>query len=260
MKKVLALALALVIALSMSAMAFAQGGTATPTTNPAPFKCGYCGSTYADQATLLAHQQNCAAITTTVAGPSAALICPHCQQVFYNEAEFNKHIVICFRKECSNCHEIFGSEAEYNAHLEVCDATTKDYINLDVKTILDMIIDLVKSSMTQWGDIESIIVRIVDFVENIGTAAVSEAEVAGAVADLEASLADVEIPGLSDLLNQLKAKIKAMYAGSYEETTVEVTTEVAPPAETGSSAAGIAAFAAISVAAAAAYVCTKKSK
>ena len=130
---------------------------------------------------------------------------------------------------------------------------------LSVKDILNMIIDLVKSSMTQWDAIESVVVRLVDFVENIGGAAIGQADVDGAVADLEAALADVEIPGLSDLLNTLKAQIKAMYAGEVA-TTVEATTEAAPAPETGSSSVGIAVFAAVSVAAAAAYVCTKKSK
>ncbi len=130
---------------------------------------------------------------------------------------------------------------------------------LTVKDILNMIIDLVKSSMSQWDAIESVVVRLVDFVENIGSAAVGQADVDGAVADLEAALADVEIPGLSDLLDSLKAAIKKMYAGEVA-TTVEVTTEKAPAPETGSSSVGIAVFAAVSVAAAAAYVCTKKSK
>lgn len=134
-----------------------------------------------------------------------------------------------------------------------------DAATLDVVSILNMIIDLVKSSMTQWDDIESIVVRLVDFLENIGSAVVGKADVEGAVADLEAALADVEIPGLSDLLNTLKAKIKAMYAGEVA-TTVEVTTEAEAKPDTGSSSVGIAVFAAVSVAAAAAYVCTKKSK
>ena len=167
-------------------------------------------------------------------------------------------------KTCPECGEKFQDANAYNDHLEICrieDAWGKNDVKIDlsVKEILDMIIDLAKASMTQWGDIESIIIRIVDFVENMGGIAADKAEVLGAVEDLEAAFADVKIPGLDDLLNQLKAKIKAMYAGE-KATTVEETTVVTPPADTGSSAAGIAAFAAISVAAAAAYVCTKKSK
>ncbi len=226
MKKVLAIVLALVMALSMSAMAFA-----------------------ADETT-----------TATDAVNATGLTCPHCKQTFYIEAQYNAHLTVCAVKTCTKCGEVFADEDAYNDHVQNCTVgDVKDYINLDVKTILEMIIDLVKSSWEQWGDIESVVVRLVDFIENIGTAAVGEAEVAGAVADLEAALADVKIPGLSELLNGLKAKIKAMYAGEVA-TTVEVTTIAQPIVETGSSVAGIAAFAAISVAAAAAYVCTKKSK
>ena len=51
-----------------------------------------------------------------------------------------------------------------------------------------------------------------------------------------------------------------MYAGEVATTVIEETTVVETPATTGSSSVGIALFAAVSVAAAAAYVCTKKSK
>lgn len=246
MKKVLALALALVMALSMSAMAFAAVTT-----------CTKCGTVY--------DAEKCPTCSINVEGSTVKNGCPYgCGAEFTSEVEFNKHLVICPKnqKECTKCHEIFGSEAAYNEHIETCTVgDTKDYINLDVKTILDMIIDLVKSNLTQWGDIESVVVRIIDFVENMGKLGADKASVLGAVDELEASLADVKIPGLDELLNQLKAKIKAMYAGE-KATTVEETTVAEVPAETGSSSvAGIAAFAAISVAAAAAYVCTtKKSK
>ena len=237
MKKVLALALALVMALSMGVMGFAEDATAKK------IVCGFCKSEgFADAAALEAHIEKYHPVTEA---PEAA------------EPKLN---------ECPLCHEEFADEALYNAHVKDCKYVVENgeesetvRIDLTVKEILNMIIDLLKSSMTQWGDIESIIIRIVDFVENMGTLAADKAAVLGAVEDLEASLADVKIPGLDDLLNQLKAKIKAMYAGE-KATTVEETTVAEPVADTGSSAAGIAAFAAISVAAAAAYVCTKKSK
>ncbi len=226
MKKVLALALALIMALSMSAMAFAADET-----------------------------------TTTTKASGTLNTCPICKEAeFADEGEFNAHLANCNLKVCPKCDEPFADEDAYNDHIEICTAgDEKDYIDLSVKEILNMIIDLVKASMSQWDSIESVIVRLVDFIENIGSAVVGQADVDGAVADLEASLADVKIPGLSDLLNALKAKIKALYAGEVA-TTVEVTTEIADPPSTGSSSVGIAVFAAVSVAAAAAYVCTKKSK
>lgn len=231
MKKVLALALALVMVFSMGVMAFAQDATTT-TTAAAKIVCGFCKSEgFADSAALEAHMR-----------------------------EFHKDN----GNTCPVCGEVFGDEALYNEHILICKYDKNDEetlrVDLTVKDILNMIIDLAKSSMTQWGDIESIIIRLVDFVENMGTLAADKAAVLGAVEDLEAAFADVQIPGLDDLLNQLKAKIKAMYAGEKATTVVEETTVAEPVADTGSSAAGIAAFAAISVAAAAAYVCTKKSK
>lgn len=235
MKKVLALALALVMALSMSAMAFADFSA----------DCPFCNVTFDEAGPYNTHLGICPKKPTTTAAPAG-------------EPKLN---------ECPLCHEKFADEALYNAHVKDCKYVVENgeesetvRIDLTVKEILNMIIDLAKSSMTQWGDIESIIIRLVDFVENMGTLAADKAAVLGAVEDLEAAFADVQIPGLDDLLNQLKAKIKAMYAGEKATTVVEETTVVTPPADTGSSAAGIAAFAAISVAAAAAYVCTKKSK
>ncbi len=232
MKKVLALALALVMALSMSTMAFAD----------TVIKCGICGSTFATDAALLEHQKDCEA---PEAPETVYNTCPLCNRSFANEAEYNKHVADC----------------DYNA--DGSDALPAD---LKISDILNMIIDLIKTSvdltkasMSQWDAIESIIIRLVDFVENIGTLAVSEADVKGAVADLEAALAGIEIPGISDLLNALKQKIKDMYAGEVA-TTVAPTTAAVVIEDTGSSSVGIAVFAAVSVAAAAAYVCTKKSK
>ena len=213
MKKVLALALALVMALSMSAMAFAA---ATPS------------------------------------DAQAKNVCPKCDAEFTLEAEYNKHLAICSVKTCSKCDAEFANEAEYNKHIDTCtEGDEVDYVNLTVKDILEMIIDVAKASMSQWDSIESVIVRLVDFIENMG-AGVPEADVNGVIAELEG----LNIPGIEDLLNALKAKIKALYAGETATTVVETT--AAAPADTGSASVGIAVFAAVSVAAAAAYVCTKK--
>ena len=233
MKKVLALALALVIALSMSAMAFAA----------LELKCNVCGSTgFADDAALKSHMDTVhpAAPAAPAATEQAKEKCGICGSEFTND-DLRAHIKAgCDGANATNAHD--------------------HYADLSIKDLLSMIIDLAKASMTQWGDIESIIIRLVDFVENMGTLAADQAAVLGAVEDLEASFADVKIPGIDELLNALKAKIKAMYAGEKATTVVEETVAEVP-AETGSSSvAGIAAFAAISVAAAAAYVCTKKSK
>lgn len=163
--------------------------------------------------------------------------------------------------ECPKCHAKFVDEAEYNKHVAACTygesapATTKDYVDLTVKDVLNAIVELIKSSNTQWDDIESVVTRLVDLVENLLKGiTVPEADVNGAIDDLKAKVGDSG--KLGGLLDSLKAKIKSFYAG--DKATTEATTAAEKPAETGSATAGIAAFAAISVAAAAAYVCTKK--
>ena len=162
---------------------------------------------------------------------------------------------------CTKCGANFESEAEFNKHVAECKvgetAPEKDYVDLTVKEILNMIIDIAKSGMAQWDAIESVVIRLVDFLENIGSAAVPQADVEGAVADLESALAPLKSADKDSLLDALKAKIKALYAGEKATTEAETTTAEAP-AETGSASVGIAVFAAVSVAAAAAYVCTKK--
>lgn len=216
MKKVLALALALIMALSMSAMAFAADTTAAATPDE-PLKS-----------------------------------CPVCNRQFRDGGEYNDHLAACRAKTCTKCGEVFAGEDAYNTHVEKCTVgDTKDYVDLTIKEILNMIIDIAKATMGQWDGIEDVVIRLVDFIENIGTGIVPEADVNGAIAELEG----LNIPGIDGLLDQLKAKIKALYAG--EEATV-VETTAAAPADTGSASVGIAVFAAVSVAAAAAYVCTKK--
>lgn len=164
---------------------------------------------------------------------------------------------------CPKCGAKFAIEAEYNKHIASCThgdpAPTKDYVDLTVKDVLNAIVELIKSSNTQWDDIESVVTRLVDLVENLLKGiTVPEADVNGAIDDLKAKVGDSG--KLGGLLDSLKAKIKSFYAGdkATTEATTEATTAAEKPAETGSATAGIAAFAAISVAAAAAYVCTKK--
>ena len=226
MKKALALALALVMALSVSVMAFAYVDSDKDNV------CDVCGQKESEITTDANGRSNRCTDTAKVAS-TIVNVCPNCQRAFANEAEYNKHIDLCK-----------GSDPYV--------APEKDYVDLTVKEILAMIVDVAKSSMSQWDAIESVVIRLVDFLENIGSA-VAPADVEGAVADLEAALKGVD--GVDGLLDALKAKIKALYAG---EVATEPETEVEEPADTGSASVGIAVFAAVSVAAAAAYVCTKK--
>lgn len=253
MKKALAIVMALVIALSMSAMAFAAN------------KCGKCESTFEDDDLFAAHVRECEG----TAG-SGNVKCDLCLNTFTDEDAFNDHLDVCCKTHnvCPKCLQNFADENAYNDHIAICTyGDEKDYIDLTLKDLLTMIIDLVKTNAGQWDAIESVVIRLVDFIENIGSGLVAQADVEGAVADLEAELANFSIPGVDEILNTLKSKIKNMYAGEKATTVVETTTETTTeepttPAvvieDTGSASVGIAAFAAISVAAAAAYVCTKK--
>ena len=232
MKKTLAIVLALVLAFSMTAMAFADD----------VFTRSKCKNQFNSQAALDEHAKVCPAVITVVADtkPYINNECPKCGAKFVDEAEYNKHVAAC----------------DYYADPSKAPAPTKkDYVNLTVKDVLNAIVELIKSSNTQWDDIESVVNRLVDLVENLLKGiAVPEADVNGAIDDLKAKVGDSG--KLGDLLDSLKAKIKSFYAG--DKATTEATTAAEKPAETGSATAGIAAFAAISVAVAAAYVCTKK--
>ena len=232
MKKVLAIVLALVMALSTSAMAFAFVDT------DGDGKCEVCGKTAEE--------------LKGADGKGSLCKCEKAGQT--------THVYNAPWNTCTKCGANFESEAEFNKHVAECKvgetAPEKDYVDLTVKEILNMIIDLAKNGMAQWDAIESVVIRLVDFLENIGSAAVPQADVEGAVADLESALAPLKSADKDSLLDALKAKIKALYAG--EKATTEAETSAEAPADTGSASVGIAVFAAVSVAAAAAYVCTKK--
>lgn len=131
-------------------------------------------------------------------------------------------------------------------------ATEKDYIDLTVKEVLAMILDLAKAGMSQWGDVETVIIKIVDFLDGL-VSGITSGSVDGLVAELEGLFEGIEIPGIDELINALKEKILSFYAPG-----IVPTTKPADTSNTGSAPVGIAVFAAVSVAGAAAFVCTKK--
>ncbi len=133
-------------------------------------------------------------------------------------------------------------------------ATEKDYVDLTVKEVLAMILELAKAGMSQWNDVETVIIKIVDFVDGLVNG-IFTGSVDGLIAELEGLFDGIEIPGIDGLINALKEKILSFYAPG---TVTPPTTEPADTSDTGSAPVGIAVFAAVSVAAAAAFVCTKK--
>ena len=221
MKKALAIVLALVMALSCSAIAFAEDASTEATT----------------EATTVAAGDNNIDIDVNVSVPGAEIV-----------------TIPAENAKCGKCGSVLADGellADHECPTEA--ATEKDYIDLTVKEVLNMIVELAKAGMSQWADVETVVIKIVDFVDNLlnGTAT---GKVDGLIAELEGLFEGVEIPGISDLIDALKAKILSFYASE----TVAPTEPTKTP-DTGSAPVGIAVFAAVSVAAAAAFVCTKKN-
>ena len=155
--------------------------------------------------------------------------------------------------KCGLCGSVLAADEKIADHVCPTEAATeKDYINLTVKDVLDAIVELAKAGMTQWADVETVVIKIVEFLDGLVKGTTS-GKVDGLVAELEGLLSGVEIPGMKDLINALKEKILSWY------TPDIFVTEPTETPETGSAPVGIAVFAAVSVAAAAAFVCTKKN-
>lgn len=155
--------------------------------------------------------------------------------------------------KCGLCGSVLAADEKIADHVCPTEAATeKDYIDLTVKDVLNAIVELAKAGMTQWADVESVVIKIVEFLDGLVKGTTS-GKVDGLVAELEGILAGVEIPGMKDLINALKEKILSWY------TPDIFVTEPTETPETGSAPVGIAVFAAVSVAAAAAFVCTKKN-
>ena len=123
---------------------------------------------------------------------------------------------------------------------------------LTVKDVLNAIVELAKAGMTQWNDVESVVIKIIEAIDNLVNG-ITTGSVDGLVAELEGLVAGLELPAMDNLINTLKEKILSWYTPD-----IFVTEPVETP-ETGSAPVGIAVFAAVSVAAAAAFVCTKKN-
>ena len=279
MKKILAVLLAMVLAFGCTAVAFAAG-------EQREIKCGFCGSTFDSDAALKEHQEKCpnkdkktkcpfcnAEISNDVysahveacekknqSGDSPYLICPYCGNSFAQEDQYNAHIATCYGQAHLNYNTTF-TDAYGN---QISPPNGDNFFNLSASQILDKLVEVFDINSNWWDGIEDIIIRLVDFIENIGLFASAEGDVAGAVDDLYAKVESLGIVGdvynyIKNLINTLKQKIKDFYAGNRETEPVEETTG-AEPVATGSSAIGMAAFAAVSVAAAAAYVCVKKKE
>ncbi|MBO4342934.1 MAG: hypothetical protein J5870_07565 [Clostridia bacterium] len=169
-------------------------------------------------------------------------------------------IVMIFSMSAVAFAEDAAPEADNAAALNLGDFDLSAVVS-QVKGIFDQVMSAIQTQ----GVASEILKSVQDLVNKI-LAAIgvnTQSSVLGAVSDLEAKIGDLGIIGdifeyIHNLINKIKQKIKNFYAG-FKETTCEATAAEAP-AETGSTSLGIVAFAAVSVAAAAAYVCTRKKE
>ncbi len=245
-KKLIAVVLALVLAFSCSAIAFAKMETVTETDGSTWYHCTDCDRSYDNITDYNAHID----IYHPVTNPTVTVkeyICPGCGKIYYDIESYN---------ECLASHN-YGIDTHYWS-----------YIGKTIPELVDNLRNYFVGSQTQ-NLIFDVLYKFLDyfymFVDAFvaGRLGTEELEgVEGAMADLDSVLAGVDLTlpqydGVTDIVNALKQKVKDLYAGNIETTIVEETNAEAP-AETGSANIGVAVFAAISVAAAAAFVCTKK--
>jgi hypothetical protein len=179
---------------------------------------------------------------------STNLVCGYCNSTFATEEALEEHL--------KQFHSGLGGD------LAVDNENLKFLSGLTATDLLDKLIEVLDIHAAQWDGIDDIIIRLIDMIENLISGTFSkykEEDVAGAVTELETKVCDLGLAGeileyCENLINTLKQKIKDLYSGNKETTVVE------EPAETGSSAIGIAAFVAVSTAAAVAFVCTRKKE
>ncbi len=272
MKKVIAVILALVLALSVSAIAFAEDDT---TAAPAAKVCPVCKKEFSDSDSYNEHLDSHKTFETdAITGETNGYyVCQECGRKYENPEAYvaclNSHI----RNDeyvCKICDARFKDKEAYNTHLathyNVVDHKWSQYVKLSLPELFDKFFGYMQSSgatstiLDLFWDLYN---RVMEFIVN-GTAGsgAGEAEVAGAVDKLDLaigklSLPEVKLTGIKDFMTAIKQKIKDFYAHDEAVVAEEVTCAEAP-VETGSATAGIAVFAAITAAAAAAYVCSKK--
>ena len=238
MKKTIAVILAVIIALSCSGLAFAEDST---TTTRAGYYCGYC-ETY-----------------------------------FESQEALNEHMQIYHHYECPYCHNIFTDAALYNEHLPICKdnhPTQVDPADISIDNILQTLLSFFDRTNANFDtylytDIQNVLIQVIELMNNLINnlfaygviGGNNEATVQGACDELEAKVKGANLePELfaefEGILGSLRQAIKNLYANSAETEVEETVAEELPG--TGSATAGIMIFAAVSTAAAAAYICTKK--
>jgi uncharacterized C2H2 Zn-finger protein len=248
MKKLIAVVLALVLAFSCTAIAFAEDyyREVTQDDGTKVYVCAKCNMPFKDVDGVINHLQTVHFTTSNTNVTVKEYVCPGCGKIYYDIYSYN---------ECLQSHN-YGVDKHYET-----------YIGMTIPAIIDTLRGYFVGSQSQnliFDVLYKILEYVYAFIDSYVAGRSTGGDVAGvngAVAELDGILSgmDLTLPqfdDVCDLVNTLKQKIKDLYAGNIETTIEE--TEAEAPAETGSANMGIAIFAAISVAAAAAFVCTKK--
>ena len=245
MRKLLAVVLALVLAFSCTAIAFAAGD-ATENTS---WSCPYCNQKFegykGDTASQQLHMNACDKNPSNKSTDSDEIYtCPGCGKKYTNLADYNA---------CLASHN-YGVDMHYD-----------DYIGKTLPQLFETLMTYFVGSQSQTL-IFDILYKIFDYITafidaRVGGGTGDVEGVNGAVAELDCALADIDLSlpqfnGVTDIVDSIKQEIKKIYAGEIETTVEETEAEALP--DTGSANLGLTVFAALSVVAAAAFVCAKK--
>lgn len=261
MKKVIAVVLAMILALSISAVAFAADTTST--TSIPTMTCPVCGKVYLGTTAGLEAYNKC---LDSHRDADDYFVCQTCGKKYEDPTSYvrclNSHIELA-TYTCETCGAKFSDQAAFDAHVAThfndVNYHWTQYVNMTLPELTTFLYDLLNNA----GVIQIIYNIFNDLWTMIKDGIASQQEaanVAGAADRLDSALDGIGldsniISNLRAVLNAIKQKVKDFYAHDVETAPA---TETEAPVETGSATAGIAAFAVITAAAAAAYVCSKK--
>lgn len=267
--------LAVLIALSCSAAAFAA----------TDLKCPGCGTEFLVEGDYNAHIATCPKYknSVTTAAPTTkapTYKCTYCGEIFSSTDSLNyhissKHTVAKGNDDttahyiCAYCGGVFFTVSAYEDHLKTCELRTNlngqvmnyFYHDMGMSELAQNLLKNVELDNARLSILVPLLQRLIDFCENIIMKLLESDDegVEGAMTDLstiESKLVSwgIDISGgnIKAILDAMKAKIKSLYCGEAATTAVE---EVP---QTGAASTGIAVLAAVSLATAAAYVCTKR--
>lgn len=203
----------------------------------------------------------------SVAFASEVYTCPVCSMKYVTIEEYNNCLTghnapaesaHSDMHKCATCGKMFADLDSYNAcidsHFNNVNYHYDKYVGLTVPELCAALVEIFNES-----DAMETAQAIVDKSYDVIVEAKDQATVENELADLESDLtdldADVDFGEVEEIIEELG---NAAGEENGADSDVVETSEIVYPAKTGSSSAGIAMFATVSVAAAAAFVLMKK--